>query len=69
MTMLASLWKGTLIALNRATGATVFRKTLPTTTNAPLAIFGNTVLVPAGGRRGLGQRSALLAVISSGRWY
>ena len=26
----------------------VYRKALPTTTNAPLAVFGNTVLVPAG---------------------
>jgi glucose dehydrogenase len=44
-----SLWNGTLIALNRSTGAIVYRHTLPTTTNAPLAVFGNTVLVPAGG--------------------
>ena len=44
-----TLWNGTLIALNRSTGAIVYRHTLPTTTNAPLAVFGNTVLVPAGG--------------------
>jgi outer membrane protein assembly factor BamB len=44
-----TLFNGTLIALNRATGAIVYRRTLPTTTNAPLAIAGNTVLVPAGG--------------------
>jgi outer membrane protein assembly factor BamB len=44
-----TLFNGTLIALNRATGAIVYRHTLPTTTNAPLAIAGNTVLVPAGG--------------------
>ena len=44
-----TLFNGTLIALNRATGAIVYRKALPTTTNAPLAVFGNTVLVPAGG--------------------
>ena len=44
-----SLWNGTLIALNRATGAIVYQRKLPTTTNAPLAVFGNTVLVPAGG--------------------
>jgi hypothetical protein len=43
-----TLWNGTLIALNRTTGAIVYRKALPTT-NAPLAVFGNTVLVPAGG--------------------
>lgn len=44
-----TLFNGTLIALNRATGAIVYRHALPTTTNAPLAIAGNTVLVPAGG--------------------
>ena len=44
-----TLWNGTLIALNRATGAVVYRRALPTTTNAPLAVFGNTVLVAAGG--------------------
>ena len=44
-----TLFTGTLIALNRATGAVVYRHTLPTTTNAPIAIAGNTVLVPAGG--------------------
>jgi alcohol dehydrogenase (cytochrome c) len=44
-----ALWNGTLIALNRSTGAIVFQRKLPTTTNAPLAVFGNTVLVPAGG--------------------
>jgi outer membrane protein assembly factor BamB len=44
-----SLWNGTLLALNRTTGAIVYQRKLPTTTNAPLAIAGNTVLVPAGG--------------------
>jgi alcohol dehydrogenase (cytochrome c) len=44
-----TLFNGTLIALNRTTGAIVYRRALPTTTNAPLAVFGNTVLVPAGG--------------------
>jgi alcohol dehydrogenase (cytochrome c) len=44
-----ALWNGTLIALNRTTGAVVLRLKLPTTINAPLAVFGNTVLVPAGG--------------------
>jgi alcohol dehydrogenase (cytochrome c) len=43
-----TLFNGTLIALNRATGAIVLERKLPTTTNAPLAVFGNTVLVPAG---------------------
>ena len=44
-----TLFNGTLIALNRSTGAIVFQRKLPTTTNAPLAVFGNTVLVAAGG--------------------
>ena len=47
--MLTTLWNGTLIALNRATGAIVYRHVLPTTTNASQAVFGNTVLVPTGG--------------------
>jgi alcohol dehydrogenase (cytochrome c) len=46
-----ALENGVLIALNRATGAIVYRHTLPTSTNAPIAIAGNTVLVPAGGPR------------------
>jgi alcohol dehydrogenase (cytochrome c) len=37
-----------LIALDRKTGAVVFRQKLPTTANAPIALAGNTVLVPAG---------------------
>ncbi len=41
-----TLAKGTLIALNRNTGAIVFRQPLPASTNAPIAIAGNTVLVP-----------------------
>jgi alcohol dehydrogenase (cytochrome c) len=44
-----TLYSGTLIALNRTTGAIVYRRALPTSTNAPLAVFGNTVLVAAGG--------------------
>ncbi|MGC2402804.1 MAG: hypothetical protein WA510_23630, partial [Acidobacteriaceae bacterium] len=48
-TVFTTLFYGTLIALNRATGAIVYRKALPTTTNPPLAVFGNKVLVPAGG--------------------
>ena len=44
-----TLYNGVLIALNRATGAIVYRHQLPTSANAPIAVFGNTVLVPAGG--------------------
>jgi glucose dehydrogenase len=42
------LYNGVLIALNRATGEIVYRHQLPTSANAPIAVFGNTVLVPAG---------------------
>jgi outer membrane protein assembly factor BamB len=45
----STLYNGVLIALNRGTGAIVYRRQLPTSTNAPVAVFGNTVLVPAGG--------------------
>jgi alcohol dehydrogenase (cytochrome c) len=44
-----TLYHGVLIALNRSTGAIVFRQQLPTATNSPIAIAGDTVLVPAGG--------------------
>ena len=44
-----TLYNGTLIALNRNTGAIVYRRRLPTSTNAPIAIAGDTLLVPAGG--------------------
>ena len=44
-----TLYNGVLVALNRDTGAIVYRHQLPTSTNAPIAVFGNTVLIPAGG--------------------
>jgi glucose dehydrogenase len=44
-----TLYNGNLIALNRNTGAIVYQHRLPTTANSPIAVFGNTVLVPAGG--------------------
>jgi glucose dehydrogenase len=44
-----TLYNGALVALNRSTGAIVYRHQLPTSSNAPIAVFGNTVLVPAGG--------------------
>jgi alcohol dehydrogenase (cytochrome c) len=47
--VLTTLSKGVLIALNRATGAIVYRQPLPNTTNAPIAVAGNTVVVPAAG--------------------
>jgi len=42
-------FNGVLIALNRATGKIVYRHQLPTSANAPIAVFGNTMLVPARG--------------------
>jgi alcohol dehydrogenase (cytochrome c) len=47
--VLTTLYNGTLIALNRTTGAIVYRHQLPTSANSPIAIVGNTVIVPAGG--------------------
>jgi outer membrane protein assembly factor BamB len=44
-----TLYNGTLIAFNQATGAIAYQHRLPTSANAPIAVFGNTVLVPAGG--------------------
>ena len=44
-----TLYNGVLIAFNTDTGAIVFRRQLPTSTNAPITVFANTVLVPAGG--------------------
>jgi len=46
-----TLFHGALIALNRSTGAIVFRRQLPTSANSPIAIAGNTVIVPAGGAK------------------
>jgi alcohol dehydrogenase (cytochrome c) len=47
--VLTTLYDGVLIALNRSTGAIVYRRQLPTSTNSPIAITGDTVIVPAGG--------------------
>jgi alcohol dehydrogenase (cytochrome c) len=44
-----TLFNGALIALNRHTGAIVYRHQLPTSANSPIAIAGNAVIVPAGG--------------------
>jgi alcohol dehydrogenase (cytochrome c) len=43
-----TLYTGELIALNRSTGAIVHEQKLPATTNSPIAITSNTILVPAG---------------------
>jgi len=47
--LFTTLYNGVLIALDRGTGAVVYRRQLPTSANAPIAVFGNTALVPAGG--------------------
>jgi alcohol dehydrogenase (cytochrome c) len=49
-----TLYNGVLIAFNRSTGAVVYRRDLPASTNAPIAVAGNAVLVPAGGSTNLG---------------
>ncbi len=43
-----TLYDGELVALNRSTGAIVYSGKLPTSTNAPIAIAGNTIIVAAG---------------------
>jgi alcohol dehydrogenase (cytochrome c) len=50
--LFTTLYRGTLLALNRHTGAIVYRRKLPTTTNSQIAVAGHTVLVPAGGPAG-----------------
>jgi hypothetical protein len=59
------LYNGVLIALDRGTGKIVYRRQLPTSANAPVEVFGNTVLVSAGGppttRTGGGGNPQLVA--------
>jgi outer membrane protein assembly factor BamB len=47
--LFTTFYNGVLIALDRNTGAVVYRHQLPTSANSPIAIAGNTVIVPAGG--------------------
>src|SRR5580658_5265356 len=47
--VITTLYTGVLIALDRTTGAVVYQHKLPTSANAPIAIAGNSILVPAGG--------------------
>jgi glucose dehydrogenase len=51
--LFTTLYNGTVLAIDRDTGKIAYRHRLPTTTNAPIAIAGRTVIVPAGdvGRR------------------
>jgi alcohol dehydrogenase (cytochrome c) len=52
--LFTTLVNGTLVALDRQTGRVVYQRKLPTSTNAPIAIAGSTLLVPAGGITGRG---------------
>lgn len=47
--VLTTIYNGVLLALNRRTGAIVYRRSLPTSANSPIAIAGRAVIVPAGG--------------------
>jgi alcohol dehydrogenase (cytochrome c) len=58
-----TLFRARLLALNRRSGAIVYQRTLPTSSNSPIAIAGHTVLVPAGGitgKRGAPSRNPQL---------
>ncbi|MGH3247048.1 MAG: PQQ-binding-like beta-propeller repeat protein [Trebonia sp.] len=44
-----TLYNGELLALNRSTGVVVYQHKLPTSTNSPIAVTSNAILVPAGG--------------------
>jgi outer membrane protein assembly factor BamB len=56
-----TLYTGVLTALDRATGAIVYQRTLPTSANASIAIAGNSVLVPRAGLAFSGRRAARLS--------
>jgi len=64
-----TLYNGELLALNRKTGVVVYRQKLPTSTNSPIAIAGDTVIVPAGapvlGKRGGGDAQVVAYRVSS----
>jgi alcohol dehydrogenase (cytochrome c) len=64
-----TLYTGVLIALDRTTGAVVYQRKLPTSANAPIAIAGNSILVPAGGPNLFGPKggSPQLVVYTVGR--
>jgi outer membrane protein assembly factor BamB len=60
-----TLYNGVLVAVNRATGAIVHRTTLPTATNSPIAIAGDTVIVPAGNPKTTAARGGAQVVAYS----
>jgi alcohol dehydrogenase (cytochrome c) len=47
--LLTTLFTGQLLAIDRRTGKIAYERKVPTTVNAPIAIAGATVIVPAGG--------------------
>jgi outer membrane protein assembly factor BamB len=59
-----TLYNGELIALNRSTGAIVYRHSLPASTNAPIAIAGNAIVVPAGGSTVFGAKGGSPQVVT-----
>jgi outer membrane protein assembly factor BamB len=60
--LFTTLVSGRLLALNRHSGAIVYQRRLPTSTNAPIAIAGHTVIVPAGGvAKGASRNPQLVA--------
>ena len=54
-------YDGSVYAFNANTGDELWHKTLSAGTNAPVAVFGNTLLVPASLPSGAGQKALLIA--------
>jgi outer membrane protein assembly factor BamB len=59
-----TLYNGVLVAMNRSTGAIVYRHSLPASTNAPIAIAGNAIVVPAGGSTVFGAKGGSPQVVT-----
>lgn len=59
--VLTTLASGSLIAIDRGTGKVVYQDRLPASTKAPIAVAGNTVLVPVGIAKGKQQLVAYAA--------
>jgi outer membrane protein assembly factor BamB len=62
--VVTTLYTGVLVALNRSTGAIVYRHSLPASTNAPIAIAGNAIVVPAGGSTVFGAKGGSPQVVT-----
>jgi len=62
--VVTTLYDGELIALNRSTGAILYRHSLPASTNAPIAIAGNAIVVPAGGSTVFGAKGGSPQVVT-----